>query len=327
VREGVINVALLGECMLELSAQPAASTGAFQTMQLGFGGDTLNTAVYLARLAGPGLGVHYATALGEDTLSDRMAAHWAAEGVGLELVRRLPDGLPGLYMIALDERGERSFSYWRDQAAARRYFDADPTPLEARAAQLDALYLSGISLAILPDAGRERLFALMRRLREQGRQVVFDNNFRPRLWHDVRAARHCCDRALELASTALITADDHQLLHGFPSLAEAVESARGLACGEVVIKRGAAATLVRDRAVGAAWTEVATERVERVVDTTAAGDAFAAGYLARRLAGASAVDAARFGNRVAARVIQHPGALIPAEHMADLAPRGQASTA
>ena len=138
-------------------------------MQLGFGGDTLNTAVYLARLGGSRVNVRYATALGEDALSSRMMARWAAEGIGLDLVRRLPDGLPGLYMIALDEHGERSFSYWRDKAAAKRYFETGLTPLEAWATEWDALYVSGISLAFLPDAGRERLFALMRELRLRGR--------------------------------------------------------------------------------------------------------------------------------------------------------------
>ena len=316
--QAVNKVVFFGECMLELSGQPCDSTGEFQRMQLGFGGDTLNTAVYLARLGGPRVNVRYATALGEDAMSSRMMARWALEGIGLDLVRRLPDGLPGLHMIALDEHGERSFSYWRDKAAARKYFETGLTPLEAWATEWDALYVSGISLAILPDAGRERLFALMRELRLRGRRVIFDNNYRPRLWRDIDMARHCYDRAFELASTALVTADDHQQLHGFPTTAEAVESAQGLGSGEILIKRGPAATLVRDCATGRHWTEVDADRVDKVVDTTAAGDAFAAGYLAHRLAGRSAVEAARFGNRVAARVIQYPGALIPLESMQDL---------
>lgn len=303
-----VRVALIGECMLELQGE------ALGAMTQSFGGDTLNTAVYLARCGGPNLSVSYATALGDDRFSSLMMDAWSAEGIELDMVRRLPGRLPGLYMIELNEAGERSFSYWRDSAAARDYFNQASTPLEQRVGtwnKADAFYLSGISLAILPPAGRERLFALMHGLRERGVRVVFDNNYRPRLWPDTTLARTSFERAFELASVALVTADDHELLFDGAD-------ARALPTPELLIKRGAASTLVREP--GGAWQEAAAERVEKVVDTTAAGDSFAAGYLARRLHGASALDAASFGNRLAARVIQHRGALIPREVMSDLLP-------
>jgi len=308
-----VRVALLGECMIELQGQ------AFGTLTQGFGGDTLNTAVYLARCGGAAFEVHYATALGDDGLSQGMVERWQAEGLRTDLVQRLPGRVPGLYMIELDDSGERRFVYWRDSAAARAYFDAPVTPLEAQAANFDAFYLSGISLAILPPAARERVFALMEQLRERGAAVIFDNNYRPRLWPDVAVARQVFARAFALASCSVITADDHQLLMGLSTLNEAVAAAQALASPELLIKRGAGATLVR-AARSTAWHEAATEPVPRVVDTTAAGDSFAAGYLSRRLAGADAVDAACFGNRVAGRVIQHRGALILREVMRDLMP-------
>ncbi|MDM4767319.1 sugar kinase [Pelomonas sp. SE-A7] len=303
------KVALLGECMLELQGQ------AFGAMNQTFGGDTLNTAVYLSR-CGSGLEVCYATGLGEDSLSTGLIQRWQTENLDCSLVRRIAGRMPGLYLIEVDERGERSFSYWRDTSAAKAYFETAATPLEEREAEWDCLYLSGISLAILPPAGRERVFALMQRLRQRGAQVVFDNNYRPRLWPDIAVARECFARAFELATLALLTADDHQALLGLPRVDEAVALAKQLPAPELVIKRGAQPTLLR--APGQDWTEVATERVERVVDTTAAGDSFAAGYLSRRLAGAPAVEAAAFANRLAARVIQHRGALIPREAMAEL---------
>lgn len=306
------NVVLLGECMLELQGQ------AFGPMQQAYGGDTFNTAVYLQRCAPAGLlRVRYATALGQDALSEGLLQRWAQQGLDLGLVRRLPDRLPGLYLIETDERGERSFHFWRDNSAARQYFEAQITPLEAQADSIDTLYLSGISLAILPPAGRERVFALMQALRTRGAGVVFDNNYRPRLWSDVQTARHCFSRALALASLALVTADDHQALFGLPDLQAAVLAAQDLTPPELVIKRGAAPTLVRD-ATGPDWQAVPTETVARVVDTTAAGDSFAAGYLSRRLAGADVCQAAAFGNRLAARVIQHHGAIIERAAMQDL---------
>lgn len=306
------RVAVIGECMLELQGE------AFGAMTLGYGGDTFNTAVYLRRCgAAAGIEVAYATALGEDGLSAGLLERWREQGIDTGLVRRIAGKMPGLYMIEVDPAGERSFHYWRESAAARSYFDAAVTPIEEQAGEFDALYLSGITLAILPEAGRERLFALMATMRARGAQVVFDNNYRPRLWADRGTARAAFERAFELATTALVTADDHQALMGLPDLEAAIAHAKGLSAAEVLIKRGAASTLVRE-AGGKTWHEAATQRVERVVDTTAAGDSFAGGYLARRLAGEGAVESAAHGNRVAARVIGHRGAIISAEVMGDL---------
>ena len=67
------RVACIGECMLELCG------GDLSAMTLSYGGDTLNTTVYLARL---GVDVDYVTALGDDPYSDWMIEQWRAEGIG-----------------------------------------------------------------------------------------------------------------------------------------------------------------------------------------------------------------------------------------------------
>ena len=112
------KVACIGECMVEMRQAPG------DLYSRGFGGDTLNTAVYLARL---GVSVDYITALGDDLLSDEMIAGWQAEGVGTAQVARLKGKLPGIYMIETDESGERNFFHWRESAAARQMMDLPET--------------------------------------------------------------------------------------------------------------------------------------------------------------------------------------------------------
>jgi 2-dehydro-3-deoxygluconokinase len=301
-----IQVALFGECMIELQGE------AFGTMRQTFGGDTLNTAVYLARAGAPlGVRARYATGLGDDRYSDEMLRRWQLEGVATDLVRRLPGRVPGLYTISVDERGERTFTYWRDSSAARGYFDVPETPLERVGDALAALYFSGISLAILDPGARERLFETARRVRAHGGRVIFDNNYRPRLWADAPTARAAYAQALALSDVALVTLDDEQLLYGDASLTESRDRSLAQPCEEVVIKQGSGPVIVR--LAGSAFIEVPVQRVERFVDTTAAGDSFAGAYLAARLSGAAAADAAAAGARLAAQVIQHRGAIISRE--------------
>ncbi len=307
-----LRVLAFGECMLELQGT------AFGTLQQTYGGDTYNTAVYLARCgAAQGLRVDYATALGDDSLSQGLLQRWQADGVGTSLVRQLPGRLPGLYLIQVDASGERSFSYWRDQAAARAYFDtADgDTPLERQLGTVQALHFSGISLAILPPAGRQRLLQAAAQVRAQGGWVSFDNNYRPRLWPKRAEAQAAFAAATRVATLALMSLDDEQALWDNPDADRQLQHTLALPCAEVVVKRGALSTLVR--CAGLATVSVPTQAVAQVVDTTAAGDSFAGAYLAQRLSGASAVQSAAAGNRLAALVVQHRGAIVPVATMQD----------
>lgn len=171
------NIAVIGECMIELSQKGDA-------LHRGFGGDTLNTSVYISRQVSPGaLNVHYVTALGTDSFSNEMLQAWQQEGVNTDLTQRLENKLPGLYVIETDDTGERTFYYWRNDAAARYWLDSPQSEeICQKLAEFDYLYLSGISLAILNDESRDRLMTLLKACRSRGGKVIFDNNYRPRLW-------------------------------------------------------------------------------------------------------------------------------------------------
>ena len=280
------------------------------TLSLAFGGDTLNTAVYLARL---GVDVAYITALGDDPYSDAMLGFWRKEGIDTALVARLPDHLPGLYTIRTDASGERSFYYWRSAAAARALINAsDSDALELTLGACDLIYLSGVTLSILDEDSLCTLFALIDGARAAGAAVAFDSNYRPRGWPNIDAARAAMVALLGRVDIALPTFDDETALHDDHDAEACVTRLHALGVREVVVKRGGEPCLV---GIGQQRWIVPAEPMAQPVDTTAAGDAFNAAYLAARLNGATPDAAARAGHRLAATVIAHRGAVIPLNAM------------
>ena len=295
------KVACLGECMIELREM---ADGRFARS---YGGDTLNTAIYLARL---GVAVDYVTALGDDPWSDEMIAGWAAEGVGTEQVARVPGRVPGLYIIQTDARGERSFLYWRDSAPARALFDSPETSdIVDILPSYDLLYFSGITLSLYGDTGRARFFDVLHRAGQQGRRIAFDTNFRPRGWPDRALAQTAYRAAFDRADIILASTEDLELLFGAGGLQELLSHRSST---ELVLKLATPAC----RVISADHDEeVHSEPVADVVDTTAAGDSFAAAYIAARLSGAVPREAAYTGHRLAGAVVRHPGAIIPSAAM------------
>lgn len=300
------RIACIGECMIELFEDAASGPG---SMRRTYGGDTLNNAVYLAReLARGQARVSYVTVLGDDPYSAEMLEGWAVEGIDTSLTERLPGELPGLYIIRVDARGEREFLYWRDRAAARQLFMTDGAADSLAAlAGFDWLYFSGITLAILSAGGREKLLDLCRTIRKTGGQVVFDSNFRSRLWPDREKAREVIGEAWRHASVALPTFEDEAALFGDANAMATIARLRDAGCGEIAVKRGAEPCIVMANGV---MSEVAAEPVSRVVDSTAAGDSFNAAYIGARVSGRPPFEAAKAGHALASRVIAHRGAII-----------------
>jgi 2-dehydro-3-deoxygluconokinase len=300
----MIRVAAIGECMLELTHRDE------RALALGFGGDTLNTALYLARTAAkPEFAVDYVTALGDDPMSESMIAAWRAEGIGTDRVARIARRLPGLYWIRTGEGGERRFFYWRSEAAVRSLFQTPETePLLAALPEYDALYFSGATLDVLAPEARRRLRAALEGVRARGRLVAFDTNYRPALWPDPSAARAVFADFLPVISLALPTFEDEQAVcgDGDPQITARRYAAAGVA--EIAVKRGASGCVIL---AGGQLLDVPVPKPVKAVDTTAAGDGFNAGYLAARLTGASPEQAARAGHGLAGAVVQYPGAIIP----------------
>ena len=290
-------IACMGEVMVEVAR------GDGDNARLGVAGDSLNTAVYLARALGPGR-VDYVTALGDDGQSDRILTALAREGIGTAHVARLPGAMPGLYMIDVDERGERRFSYWRSTSAARRMFLPESGLMPTALDRFGLLHLTGISIAILTPPAREGLALWLQGFRARGGRVYFDGNYRPALWPDPATARAEIARFTALADIAFPSLDDETALFG--GTAEDVLNRHA--------KLGVRAGALKCGAAGA--LSLASGRHQpalpaKVVDTTAAGDSFDAGFLAAMDAGGDEAACLQAGAALAARVIATRGAILP----------------
>jgi 2-dehydro-3-deoxygluconokinase len=293
-----IHIACLGEVMLELVL------GETTQAQLGIAGDTYNTAVYIAR--DPRITqVDYITGLGDDSFSDRIRAHMHKYNIGDKRVFTHPARGPGLYAIETDANGERSFAYWRSEAAARCLGDPDMPAISELLDGVSHLYYSGISLAILSQGNRDRLFEAITEFRAGGGVVAFDSNYRPRLWANAGLARQETARAWRNCDIALPSVDDEMALFGDRSETDVLARFAQYGVTQGALKRGEKGPIGLDGTVLAA-----PAKAERVIDTTAAGDSFNAQFLVEYISGGTREKAMDAGHRLAAQVVAHKGAII-----------------
>jgi 2-dehydro-3-deoxygluconokinase len=281
--------------------------------RLGYAGDTFNTALYLSRLGVP---TAFMTALGTDPFSQELRGEWLADGLDTSLVLSDAARLPGLYAVRNDADGERHFYYWRNQSAARQLFTLPGIAAAlARVRATRQLYLSGITLSLFSASERTTLRELAEAVRAAGGEVIFDPNYREKGWNSAEEARAAIRALAPCVSLALPTFTDEAALCADASPAHTAARWREWGVQEVIVKLGAQGCLVStpDGTVTAAAV-----KVRKVIDTTAAGDAFNAGFIAARRAGRTPLEAAAAANRIAALVIQHPGAILPRDNTAQL---------
>ncbi|WP_016954893.1 sugar kinase [Catenovulum agarivorans] len=300
------RVLCFGEAMIEMAPELSGR------YKLGVAGDTLNMAVYLKRLAGladVNCQVDYVSAVGQDQASQKIIDFCWDELLGIEHLYRLSGYSCGLYMISTDEFGERSFSYWRSNSAARQIMQ----PLAMQHSlnnllQSDIFFFSGISLAVITEQSRDNFFELLHKLKESGVTVVFDPNYRPVLWHNKQEAKEAFIRAFKCSDIVLPGMDDLREVFACYTSKDVLALFEQFACREVIIKNGSQSVVAK---CGQELTEFTITPVETVVDTTSAGDSFNGAYIMARIRGDSVIEAIDFAAQVAAEVIQHKGAIIP----------------
>ncbi|MBB4120883.1 sugar kinase [Martelella radicis] len=294
------NILCVGECMVEMAPR---EDGAYTR---GFAGDTFNSAWYLARTLPDDFTVDYFTGAGTDTVSDEMLTFMEKAGVGTSSVRRIDERTVGLYMIAL-KNGERSFSYWRGQSAAKLLAE-DPDVLSAALKGRGLVLFSGITMAVVNEEHRQTLFDLLAEARAAGTVIAFDPNMRARLWPSREVMAETIMKAAAVSDIVLPSFDEDGAVFGDENPEATIARYRAAGVKTVIVKNGPDTIHAEDETDGPVTFKPTPS--ENVVDTTAAGDSFNAGLIAALMTGAPLVEALEQGSALSARVIGARGALV-----------------
>lgn len=232
------------------------------------GGSPANVAVGLARLGARSamLGV-----IGADEFGDFLLEHLAEEGVDVTHLRQSDEGKTGLVFISLDDKGERSFSFYRTRAA--ELFLADRDVDGSFLARAKAIHLGTNSL-VFRDAQRAAI-RMAELAKAEGKIVCCDPNLRLHLWPDPRELRGVLDRLLPGCTVVKLSEDELEFATGTTDPDKAIDYLTKLRVALPIITLGPKGAVF-------AWQD---KRVRvpapkaTVLDTTGAGDGFVSALL------------------------------------------------
>tara|TARA_B100000809_G_scaffold19840_1_gene17439 strand:+ start:5243 stop:6199 length:957 start_codon:yes stop_codon:yes gene_type:complete len=302
------DIAIIGEIMLELS--PLSG----RNFALGISGDTYNSA---CTLAGLDINTTYITSLGEGQSAEIIRLDARQRKIHLLEPEAVINKSPGLYMISNDASGERFFEYWRSDSAAKALFNNEDLllPLLKQVESHDCIYLTGITLALMSETCRMMFTLFLVDYRNQGGKVIFDPNYRPKLWVNKVTAIKAIDEFLSTVDVYLPGYEEEEILFSATSTENAVKRLLTIEAKEIVVKNGPQnCFLITKQQV----ENIKITPSKNVIDTTGAGDTFNGGYISARLTGLTAKDAIEFGAKSASQVLSIKGGVLQPTQLSKL---------
>ena len=294
-----MKILSIGECMAEFS--PDEQLGKFN---LGFAGDTFNTAWYIANNHAD-VNSAYFSKVGDDELSDQMLKFMSDNQVDTTYIKPVAGSTIGLYLISL-VNGERTFSYWRNKSAAT-FLGQNVDDVGNAMKKQDMIYFSGITLAILDQNSRENLFSCLKSARRAGKKIAFDPNLRPKLWNDKKEMCDVIMAGANLSDIILPSFEDEATWFSDADPMSTLARYQNVGAETVVVKNAGDPVSF--------WSQHGTgtylvESVEKIIDSTAAGDSFNAEILVGLLREIPLADAINNAANLAKKVLMGQGALV-----------------
>ena len=289
-----LDVLCLGEALIEFNQVPDDTNNTYRS---GFGGDTSNTAVAVARQESSS---GFLSKVGNDPFGIKLLELWKREGVDCTYVLQHPEFPTGIYFVTHDENGHH-FSYYRKGSAASQMTPEDVTADVV--SQSKVLHLSAITQAISASSC-ETAFAAIHQARKSGVKISYDTNLRLKLW-PLNQARDVINQVVPMCDVLLPSLDDVTSLTGLQEPKKIIDYYLKLGAKLVVLKQGEQGVLVAD---GHNESCISGHAV-KTIDATGAGDTFDGAFLSEWIRSNDPFKAAEYANAAAALSTTRYGAV------------------
>jgi len=295
-----LDIVAMGEILVDLIPTKSGSYIEVPTFENCFGGAPFNYAVAAARL---GAKVGALAAVGTDPLGEFLVETLRRNSVDTSQVK-VKNARTTVAFVVSEPSGERSFFFYRKpwaETADTLLSPADLDPAYLRGVKI--LHYSGVALSHSPE--RDAVLEAVRETRSSGGLISYDPNIRLDLWRSADELRTVNQEAMKTADIILLARDEAEFLFGSVEPSKvAREISRKYHPRYLALKMGDQGSYVEDE-TGRAFSKPAY-KVD-VVDTTGAGDGWAAAFEFGLIQGWSLETCVTVANAVGALVVTKRG--------------------
>ena len=293
-----INVCSIGEAMIEISNIKNS------LYNQSFAGDTLNFCNYLDKKK---LNAFFLSAIGKSKISQSLLDFIKSKNISTKYIKQINQFEVGLYLIKNKDNGEKQFFYWRDESAAKQYFNnIDFLNLYKELKNFDYIYFSGITLSIIHISKLNNFIKLLKLLKSKKIKIVFDFNIRPSRWNK-KNLNIFLDSVLKFVDICFLSGEDMNYWKNKNNIKSYEQIVRKYKLKHSIFRKNAKFTYVflnKTRYV------FKNKLLKRVVDTSGAGDGFNAAYLSNFIVNNDPVLALKAGSSLGSKIVMKKGAIV-----------------
>ena len=293
-----INVCSIGEAMIEISNIKNS------LYNQSFAGDTLNFCNYLDKKK---LNAFFLSAIGKSEINQSLLDFIKSKNISTKYIKQINQFEVGLYLIKNKDNGEKQFFYWRDESAAKQYFNnIDFLNLYKELKNFDYIYFSGITLSIIHISKLNNFIKLLKLLKRKKIKIVFDFNIRPSRWNK-KNLNIFLDSVLKFVDICFLSGEDMNYWKNKNDIKSYEQIVRKYKLKHSIFRKNAKFTYVflnKTRYV------FKNKLLKTVVDTSGAGDGFNAAYLSNFIVNNDPVLALKAGSSLGSKIVMKKGAIV-----------------